>query len=321
MTRIAKVADALRRHKSFLITSHINLEGDSVGSQIAMALLLKRLKKRYCIVDNDRVPKHLRFITAGEEISNDVTRTYEFEAFVALDCPVIERSGKVSAYARDAKTVFNIDHHVSNSLFGGVRWIEPRMSSCGEMMYRLYKEMGVPIDRKAARAMYVAILTDTGSFSYENTNAETHAIVSELLKSGIRPLTIGRQLNESKSIGELLLLRETLGTLRMHYQGRVATLYTSQAMLKRFRVGTAGTENFVNYARSIDTAKIAAFFFELPHGRNAIHVSFRSKGDVDVNEVAALFNGGGHPNASGCLIRGTLKYAQAIILSKLKVFI
>jgi phosphoesterase RecJ-like protein len=319
MTGMRQIIKALRKHDNFLITSHINLEGDSVGSQLAAASLLRGLGKKYVIFDNDPPPAQLDFMLDGEKIKTSLSRADEFDAMLVVDCPVLERTGKVAACAKQAKAVLNIDQHISNNAFGDVRWIEPEMSSCGEMMYHLFKTMKVKIDKKAALAMYVAIVTDTGYFSYENTTAMTHRVVSGLLEAGIRPLWVGRHLNEKKSHNDLRLLQETLKTLKLHYNGRVSTLYTSLDTLKGLGLSAASTENFVNYGRAVNTAKIAVFFLERSQGE--VHVSFRSKGEVDVNKVAALFNGGGHPNASGCLIRGTLPQAMKQVLPKLKRFI
>lgn len=321
MKEIKKVIGVLKKHDNFLITSHINLEGDSVGSQLAMANLLKRIGKNYFIFDNDPIPRSFKFLLDGENIKTALNKSDRFDVIIALDCPVIERTGKVAQYFKKAKAIINIDHHISNTNFGDIIWVEPRISSCGEMLYHLYKGFGVKIDKKAALSMYVAILTDTGGFAYENTNYITHRIVSELLKTGIRPLWVGKRLNESKTLNDLRLLNETLKTLKLYYNGQVAALYTSAKMLRRLKLKPASAENFVNYARSINTVKIAIFLLERSDKQGEVHVSFRSKGEVDVNKLASLFNGGGHPNASGCLIKGSIEKAKKIILPKVKEFL
>ena len=181
--------------------------------------------------------------------------------------------------------------------------------------------MKISIDRKSALAIYVAIITDSGRFSYENTNYKTHLVVAELLKRGISPLWVGNQLNEKKSLNEMALLTKTLGTLQMYFGGQVSVIYTSGRMLKDLGVGPEKTEGFVNYARSINTSKIAIFFLERPGKPGEVHVSFRSKGDVDVNVLASRFKGGGHPNAAGCMIRGSMDHARKAVLAKIKDFL
>lgn len=318
---ISAVARALKRYKSFLITAHINPEGDSIGSQLAMATLLRRLGKKYVIIDSDPVPKSLEFLLFRDHIRTRLPKQYRFDALIALDCPDIVRLGNVAVYAKRARALINIDHHISNTGFGDVRWVDPATSSCGEMLFYLFRKMGLKIDKRSALYMYVAIVTDTGSFVYENTNHTTHQVVSDLLKTGVQPLWVENRLNETKTVKDLALLMETLKTLQLHYGGRVVTLHTSAKMLEKVGLGAESTENFVNYGRSVKSAKIAVFLLERPHRPGEVHISFRSKGDVNVSNVASLFGGGGHRNAAGCLIKGSIKKARATILPKLKKFL
>jgi len=319
--QITKIASALKRHKRFLITSHVNLEGDSVGSQLAMADMLKRMGKRYVLINTDPVPKILKFMLQGEKFKRRLKAHDKFDAVMSVDCPVPRRTGRVASYFPKAKEIINIDHHVSNSYFGNVNWVDPLASSCGEMLYYLYKELGIKITKRSALFLYVAIATDTGFFTYENTTYKTHQIISELLKTGIKSLWISRKLNESKSFGNLKLLEESLGTLQLFSGGKIATMHASMKMLKKYGLDSDSTENFVNFARSVDSAKVAIFFLEKIESPGEVHVSFRSKGEVDVNKLATLFGGGGHPNASGCLIKGTVASAKGRILPRAKKFI
>ncbi|MDD5449741.1 MAG: bifunctional oligoribonuclease/PAP phosphatase NrnA [Candidatus Omnitrophica bacterium] len=312
---------AIKSRNNFLITSHVNMEGDAVGSQLAMADILKKLGKRYIILDNDPVPSMFNFLLGAEKIRNRLGKNDKFDAIISVDCPIAERTGNVARHFRNAKVIINIDHHVSNSNFGDFVWVDPKMSSGGEMLYHIYKRLGLKIDRRAAVCMYVAISTDTGYFAYENTSPETHRIVSELLKTGIKPLWVANHLNEKKSMNDLRLLAETLGTLKLHYNGRVASMHTSRKMLKKLKVGPESVEGFVNYARSINTVDVAVYFLERPDKPGEVHVSFRSKGTVNVNRAASLFNGGGHPNASGCVVKGSIARAKKIILPQIKSFI
>jgi phosphoesterase RecJ-like protein len=294
------------------------MEGDAVGSQLVMADILAKMGKRYLILHNDPMPKSFNFMAGKKKIKTDLDARDKFEAIIAVDCPVVERTGKVARYFKKAKAVINIDHHISNSNFGDVSWVDPEASSCGEMLYHLYKELGLKIDRAAALCMYVAIATDTGYFVYENTTSMTHRIVSELLKTGIKPLWVANQLNEKKTVNDLRLLTKTLKTLKMYLNGRVAMLHTSRAMFEKLKLDPESAEGFVNYARSIKSVDIAAFFMERPDKKGEVHVSFRSKGKVDVNKLAARLNGGGHPNASGCMIRGSIEHAKKLVLRKIK---
>lgn len=308
----------IKKHRSFIVTSHINMEGDAVGSQLAMADILKKMGKRCVILDNDPVPAQFLFLDGAKKAKTRLEKEESFDAVIAVDCPVAQRAGRVADYFNRVKTVINIDHHVSNTGFGDVVWVEPGMSSGGEMLYHMYKALRLRIDKKAAVNMYVAIATDTGYFTYENTTSDTHRIASELIKAGVEPLWVANQLNESKAVNSLKLLCKTLGTLQMHFNDRVALLYTSLGMFEKYGIGPESTEGFVNYARSIKTADIAVFLLERPDKPGEVHVSFRSKGRVNVNKLAGLFNGGGHHNASGCMIKGDLEQAKKIVLGTIR---
>ncbi|MBI4335659.1 MAG: bifunctional oligoribonuclease/PAP phosphatase NrnA [Candidatus Omnitrophica bacterium] len=318
---LAAVIRTLKRYNNFLITSHINMEGDAVGSQLAMADILKKMGKAGVIVDNDPIPPQFNFLEGAGKAKTYLDSKYNPEAVIVVDCPVAERTGRVAGYFKKAKVVVNIDHHVSNTRFGDVIWVESGMSSGGEMLYHLYKALGLKIDKGAALNMYVAIATDTGNFTYENTTSRTHRIASALVRAGVKPLWVANHLNESKAASDLGLLRDALGTLETHFSNRVAVLHTSLGMLRKRNVGPSSAEGFVNYARSIKTVDVAVFLLERPDKPGEVHVSFRSKGRVNVNKLAALFGGGGHPNASGCVIRGGISHAKAIVLKKIKPFV
>lgn len=310
------VIEAINKYKKFLVTAHINLEGDSLGSQLAMKELLKGLGKTVHIVDSDSVPEHYRFLPGTDEVSNDIEKSLDFDAVLILDCPNIKRIGKVKELLDNKKPVINIDHHVSNENFGSINWVEPKASSAGEMVYKLFKEMGVGISKKAALCLYTAILTDTGSFNYENTSSATHKVASELLSYGLEPAVISENVYERRSVSDLKLLGLVLATLKLNKSGDIAYLEVTHKILKETGADLSKSENIINYARSIDKVKVAILFKENMKDGSKINVSFRSKGDFDVNELASHFGGGGHVRASGCTIDGSLQEVEKKVLAK-----
>ncbi|NQT23297.1 MAG: bifunctional oligoribonuclease/PAP phosphatase NrnA [Candidatus Omnitrophica bacterium] len=312
------IIDAIRKHDRFLITSHVNPEADALGSQLAMYELIKSLGKEAFCVHSDKVPAHYKFLPGAENIKRTVKKGFNFDAVVALDCPTAKRTGRIKQFFKKAKIVINIDHHVSNTKFGDVNWVSPAASSCGEMVYTLYKKMGVAIGKKSALYIYIAILTDTGSFNYSNTSGVTHEIVSDLLGYGLKPHDISRDIYENKTVSEVKLLGKVIATLKTDTSGKIALIICTKKMLKDAKSGSHATENFINYARSIKLVDIAVFIKEDLKKRKAFHVSFRSKGSVDVNAIANFFGGGGHRNASGCTICGTLADVKRKILEKAK---
>jgi len=318
---IKKVIGALRKHKSFLITSHVNMEGDSVGCQLAMAKLLEGMKKKVYIVDNDPIPVNFLFLPKTRDASHDLTIKRAYEAALVLDCPNIGRIGKVRDLITPDKVLVNIDHHVSNERFGDIDWVQPRASSAGEMVWYLYKEMRRKLTKEAAMYIYTAILTDTGSFTYDNTSSNTHEIASDLLSYGLDPAWIAMNIYERRSVAELKLLGESLSNLTLGSDGRIAYIEVTQDMLNRTGADISKTDNVVNYARSVDKVEVAMVFKENPRDKNLINISFRSKSEVDVNKIASLFGGGGHKRAAGCTVKGSLEEVRRQVVAKAEEFV
>jgi len=313
-----KVIEAIKKFNTFLITAHINLEGDSLGSQLAMKELLQRLGKTAYIVDSDAVPEHYKFLPKADEVSNKIDKTLGFDAALILDCPTLKRIGKVRDLLSKDKFVINVDHHISNEKFGTVNWVEPNASSAGEMVYKLFKEMDIPLTKEIALCLYIAILTDTGSFNYDNTSSATHEIAGELLGYGLDPALVSENVYERRSVADIKFLGLVLSTLRVNKAGDVAYLEITKKMLKETGADVSKSEGFVNYARSIDKVRIAILFREDPILEGRINVSFRSKGDVDVNGLASCFGGGGHVKASGCVMEGGLEEVEKKVLDKIE---
>jgi phosphoesterase RecJ-like protein len=313
-----KIIKAIRQHKNFIITAHVNLEGDSIGSQLAMKELLEKLGKTAVIIDNDPVPQHYRFLSGTAAILNRIDSAPDFDAAVVLDCPTLKRIGRVNELLTEDKTVINIDHHISNEKFGDVRWVDTQASSAGEIVYLLFKELGLKPSKESALALYIAILTDTGSFNYENTTQRTHAIAGELISYGIDPAAVSEDVYERRSLTDMKLLGMVLSTIKVNKAGDIAHLEITKSMLKETGAEIAKSEGFVNYARSIDGVKVAVIFKEDLQKPGIINVSFRSKGDVDVNKIASTFGGGGHAKASGCVVAGTLAEVKRKVLATIE---
>lgn len=313
-----EIVEAIKKYDKFLIISHIGLEGDSIGSQFALKILLKNMDKEAIIVNEGEPPPQYDFLDITNEVTTDLSSDIDYEAIAVLDCPIIKRIGKAKRFLKKGKPIINIDHHISNINFGKVNWVEPYASSCGEMIYDLYKALNVPIHQRSALFLYIAILTDTGSFAYENTSSRTHIVVSELIDQGLKPDVIFRALYENKSMPEVKLLKEALSTIKLTGDGKIAYMYVSKKMLDKLNLELEVTEGLINYVRAINGVKVAVIFLENPSKKNDIQISFRSKGEVDVDKLASLLGGGGHKNASGCVIKASLKNAMKRTLDKIK---
>ena len=313
-----KVIEVLKERDDFLITAHVNPEGDSIGSQLVVYNILRKLGKKAVVVDHDDVPDNLRFLPGSGDIKKGLPEGLEAGTVIVLDCPVKERVGSVVGAVEGAALVVNIDHHVSNEHFGDVNWVESSSSSVGEMLFHLALEIGVGIDRDLATLIYAAIVTDTGMFNYSNTKQGTHRVAGELIKSGVDPKAVHREIFEKKSLHEIRLLGRALTTLEVESGGALAHMSLTREMYRSEGVSSVSTDEFINYPRSVKGVEVAVFFKEgdVPGGK--VNVSFRSTGKINVNEVAARFGGGGHKQAAGCVLEGSMDKAKEKVLNEVR---
>ncbi|MBI2873856.1 MAG: bifunctional oligoribonuclease/PAP phosphatase NrnA, partial [Firmicutes bacterium] len=239
-----RIARALRKNKSFLVAGHMNPEGDSLGALIGVYDLLKGMGKRVVAYCNDPPPQNLAFLSRHVKIVTEPPRG-SFDAGIIVDSPVLSRLGRPAALFGKLPLLIVIDHHISNARFGHINWVDPDASSSGEMVFRLYEAMKRPRSPAARLAIYTAIVTDTGSFRYENTSARTHEAVARLIKEGVRPRPVSEMIYEMSPISRIKLLGMALNTLGRSKDGRVAWLYVTRAMQKKARAVPGDTEGFV----------------------------------------------------------------------------
>jgi phosphoesterase RecJ-like protein len=311
---------SIKRNKTFLITTHLGLEGDALGSEIAFYRLVKKLGKNAYMVNSDYIPHNYSFLPdVGKIIKfKKGLKKIDFDCFAILDCSDLTRCGDVGMLAADKLSILNIDHHTSNRQFGSINWIEPKASSTAQMVYQLHKAMGVKLDRETALALYVGILTDTGSFRYTNTRGYTHKVVSELMKYEFNITEIYKNVYENMSFKDVRLLTAILPEVKLDGRGKIAWLQIKRELLKGKRVSFDLSEYVLSFARAIKGIEVAVLFKESPDTKDEIRVNLRSQGKVDVNRIAGFFGGGGHKTASGVTIRGSLAEVKKKVLAKIK---
>jgi len=314
---LKRAVECVKRHKSFIVTSHTNLEGDAIGSELAFAALLRSLGKRVTVINHDPIPEEYRFLPgiARARTMNSAPKT-GFDCFVTVDCSDLSRCGTVARLSAGAKEVLNIDHHISNTGFGDVNWIEPHASSTSEMVYRFFKTMRKDFDRQTAVLLYTGILTDTGSFRYSNTGSATHEAAAELLRHGVKVNVIYRCAYENIPFTHIMPLVKILSTMRQDPSGRVVWMKIKRSFFK----GSCGYFDFSEYvltfARSIKGTEVAVLFKEHADKSTGVRVNFRSQGKTDVNRIARSFGGGGHRTASGCVLPGTIDDAVRKVIAR-----
>ncbi|MDP8234112.1 MAG: bifunctional oligoribonuclease/PAP phosphatase NrnA, partial [Candidatus Saelkia tenebricola] len=306
----SKIKEKILKSDNFLITAHIHPEGDAIGSELIVYRLLRKLGKKVRIVNDDLVPENLKFLPYSKQIKilgKDIVDIRDIDVFIVVDSANPERTGGMKKFLKQAKCVINIDHHISNSRFGDLNWIDKDASCAGEMLYSLCKSFNITSDYKISLLSYVAILTDTGSFRYENTSPQTHKIASELLLNGVDSNEVYNQIFENKSIERLHIVGNSL--LGLKKENGVGWISIRVEDLTKYKVKHEDLEGIIDFIRSLKDIQVAVVFQETKD--NIVKISFRSKDKkVDVNKIAALFGGGGHKMASGCRVKGSLTSVQ-----------
>lgn len=301
---IDRIVGQIACHKRFLVTTHVYPDGDAIGSQIALCILLKRMGKEVELINSFPLPARYKFLPNSKLIKHNVTLPYSEVAFV-LDVGSKGRLGNMRDHVNSIKTVINIDHHLGNDRFGVINWLDSHMSSVGEQIFHLYKYMKLEIRKPEAICLYTAIVTDTGSFQYSNTSAETHLAVSELLETGIEHTEICNQIYQNIPISKIKLLQLALETLSFDAKGKIGYMFITSDMYSKACATEEDSEEIVEYARNAEGVEVGILFKQ--HSKGNIKISFRSKGKINVNKIASKFGGGGHHNASACTINGELR--------------
>ncbi|MCK5505286.1 MAG: bifunctional oligoribonuclease/PAP phosphatase NrnA [Thermodesulfovibrionia bacterium] len=311
----SKLLNLVKQNRSFLIVGHINPEGDSLGSCLALALGLKKLgKKDVCVLSRDPVPEVLKFLPSAKTIRQKPPRK-EFDVVFIVDCNTVERTGFEGFNA--GKTGI-IDHHVlpANTAESEVHkpvsasLIDPGAAAAGVLIYKVLTALKVPIDRSMATNLYTALLVDTGGFRYSNVSPESLEIASHLVEAGAKPWGIAKELYENVPYDSLALLGLSLSTLKK--KDGMAWFTTTKSMFNKTGTTAEDCEDFVDYPRKVQDIEAAVFFRQ--DSEKTFKISLRSKGRVNVQKIAKSFNGGGHAAAAGCKVNGTLKEVQDKVL-------
>jgi len=319
MNSFDEIGEVLRKNNNFLITSHINLDGDAIGSELAFYYILKKLKKRPIILNQGKLPKVYDFLPGVNNIQyleDDYFDTKSIDVGIALDCSNVKRMGKTFEIFKNIKTIINIDHHASNENFGDLNYVDSSVSSVGEIIYELLRFINIDLlDEDISACLFTSILTDTGSFRYSNVSSKTFKIASDLTSFGIKPHLIAANIYNRNTYPGLKLLGEALSTLEVDSSNYFSWLTISRKMLNNTKANDEEIEGIIDVATTLDNTEVSILFRETKD--NKIKISFRSKDNFDVNKFAGKFNGGGHPNAAGCLCTGKMYKIKEKILSEL----
>jgi phosphoesterase RecJ-like protein len=313
---LRKISELIGRHRVFLISAHERLDGDALGSELALCRMLRSLGKEATIYNQDPTPGNFLFLPGSDGIVHQLPPLEPFEVAFILDCSELERVGRESARIGTIPNLVNIDHHVSNGGFCDVRLLDSQASSTGELIFRLVRDMGLAVTAEMATCLYTAILTDTGGFRYGNTRRGALLAAADLVAGGADPQWISENVFESDSPSRIRLLAAVLPTLTLEEGGRVGSLTVTQKALADTGALPEHSEGFVELPRSIRGVEISIVYAELPDG--SFKLSLRSKGSVNVERVARAFGGGGHTNAAGCRVAGELSEIRRRVIEAIR---
>jgi len=307
---IKRIVERIRRAKSFLITAHMNLEGDALGSELATYLLLKKLGKKAVIYNNDPTPEIYNFLPSSKVIKNSPPKR-KFDIAMVLDCSDVSRAGKVQDYLSSAGSIINIDHHISNTYFGDINWVEPTAGSACQILYKLCDRFKV-MDKKIALCLYTGMFTDTGNFTYASTDSETHWVVSRLMKYNLHPNKVYDRIHSLCVPQDLDFMGNILSSLKFDRSKNICWATISKWVDKGYDL----TEVIFSMMRLLKDVEVFILFKKV--AKKKTRVNFRSRLRVDVNKIAKFFGGGGHKRASGTTIDDSLAATEKKVISFVK---
>lgn len=305
------IIDCITGNRSFYLVSHMQPDGDSVGSLLAMGEGLSSLGKKVTMFSPWKIPRMYSFLKGVELVTGDVRIEDPTAPVIVLDSSDPERLGTYRDEIMKGETIINIDHHVTNQYFGTLNLVDPDAAATGEIIYFILRDLGVSLNKSIAEALYVAISTDTGSFKYDNTTPITHRVVASLLEYGLSPGSLSQRMFDERPLSFYLLLKEAISSLEMHAGQKIALMTLSRDLRIRNGATTDELEGIVNYPRNIEGVEIGILIYA--DKEKEVKVGFRSK-SVDVSVLAGRLNGGGHARAAGCRIHEGYEEARKMVI-------
>jgi phosphoesterase RecJ-like protein len=312
VTDLDRIVAHLHSGRRFLVSSHQRPDGDAIGSAVGCALALRELGKQADVV-MDGVPPHflqpfpavdqIRVLTHVDEVTDGA---------IIMECSSLDRTG---VRGLDRSPVLNIDHHVGNTRYGALNWVDESAAACTELLFTLIEKLGIRLTPAIATHVYLGLLTDTGSFRFSHITSRSFEIARRCVEAGANPQWIASVHYDSSTLGRVRIFGHVLNTMRLDDTGRVALLTMTNADAAAAGASYDDTDGLINFPLGVKDIQAVAFFKEA--GQDDWRVSMRSKGEVDVGAIARAHAGGGHKNAAGCSVRGRLPELQEAFLTLL----
>lgn len=309
---INDIIKQIKVSENILIITHVSPDGDTTGSSLALSMAIEKLGKsvKVCF---EKYPAKFNFLKGLQNvISSDEVNIKDFDLAIAVDTPSFDR---LSFNDFKGIKVITIDHHITNTKYGDLNYVNEWAAATAESIYQFIQQMDVDIDKDMAECLYVGIATDTGGFKYSNTTAITHQVAGDLVNRNIDVAKISQTVFDLKSIKEIRLLSKALNNIELYKDGEIAIISISNSEMNELGVTSEQTDAVVNYARDIEGVRIGIMMRE--DAINKTKASFRANDDTDVSEIAVKFGGGGHKKAAGCTINKSLSEAKKELLETL----
>ena len=315
---LADIAACLKAARRILVASHIDPDGDALGTQLAFAAYARHLGKDVFLVRDGEIPEKYRFLPGSGDIRHvsELPDDFDVDTALVLECPDIARVGRASRYLTDSVKIINIDHHYDNSNFGAINWLNTSASSVGEMAFEYFAAAGYKIDARIAEQLYTAIMTDTGRFRFASTSPRTMQIVADLIAAGAEPQKICDNVYYNLRPAVIKLIGKVLNHIAFHHNGTICELTLTRDMLASSGAKASDSDGLIDFTLFSADVEAGVLFKEVD--TESTRVSFRSKDGINVAELAARFGGGGHFNASGCSVPMSLERARSEIIGLLK---
>lgn len=318
---LEQAKEFLQKHDDFLVVSHIQPDGDAVSSTVAVGWLLSCLGKKFTLINEGPIPERMRFLLLSDRIVNmeQTPLDRSFKHVICVDCADFGRVGQTSRYFEEGAFILNIDHHPTNNRYGNVALIQPEAAATAEILYDLIHRFDFEWTTDIASAIYTGLLTDTGGFRYSNTSPKVMRIASELLGYGVNGPELSENLLEAMTLPQMKVLVKALNTLEMTPDGKICWVYVTPEHMQETGAANEDLEGIVNYPRNIHGVEVG-ILFKVIHD-NAVKVSLRSAGKVDVAALAQSFGGGGHVRAAGCRVEGSLESIIEQVVERVKSYL
>jgi len=309
-----EIRKAVKKAKTALIATHIDPDGDAIGSQVALGMILEKLGLSVSLYCADEVPRAYRFLAGTEKVKREVFPQNNFDIVFVVDCSVLDRAGDKIDLRKLSGLMINIDHHPDNSQFGDINYVM-KTSSVSEEIFDICQYFKIKIDKPIADCLYTAMITDNGNFRYENTTPKTFKIAAELLKAGVDTHDLTTRIYDNRSISAIKLSARAMLELKTSPDRKIAWSTVTEKMMLDTAAKGEDLLGMVDRIRSIEGVEVAILFRE---DKGRVKINFRSKDRVNVSEIARRFGGGGHAKAAGAIVEGPLDKAQEKVVTEVQ---